>query len=170
MGPLKLLEGLFKNDTDFYRRLSGQVPPTTLDKNAAETIWQAIKSTLSSKTKGPGEKVAPRNHPKISSQKLADFECRFPYDSYAKGQSTSLALFRKRSLGQYPAAPCSPGPFGLLLKLIGLVPVAFNFCNFLWGGLEGTQWRRPYQRGIRGKLLKFQELGSKSCNNCRRVA
>ena len=29
---------------------------------------------------------APRNHPEISSQKLADFECRFPYDSYGKNR------------------------------------------------------------------------------------
>ena len=50
---------------------------------------------LSSKTKGPGEKEAPRKHPEISSQKLA--------------------LFWRRILGQYPAAPCSPGPFVLLL-------------------------------------------------------
>ena len=28
-----------------------------------------------------------------------------------KGQSTISALFRRRILGQYPAAPCSPGPF-----------------------------------------------------------
>ena len=27
-----------------------------------------------------------------------------------------LAPFSSRILGQYPAAPCSPGPFGLLLK------------------------------------------------------
>ena len=36
---------------------------------------------LSSKTKGPGEKGAPRNDPEISSQKLADLKSRFPYDS-----------------------------------------------------------------------------------------
>ena len=61
--------------------------------------------------KGPGEKGVPRSHPEISSQELADFECRFPYDSYGRG-----ALFRRSILGQYPAAPCSPGPFVLLLK------------------------------------------------------
>ena len=32
-----------------------------------------------------------------------------------KGQSTILALFRRRILGKYPVAPCSPGPFVLLL-------------------------------------------------------
>ena len=42
------------------------------------------KLFIGSKTKGPGEKGAPRNHPEISSQKLADFECRFPYDSYGR--------------------------------------------------------------------------------------
>ena len=40
-----------------------------------------------SKTKGPGEKGAPRNHPEISSQKLADFERRFPYDSYGRDRA-----------------------------------------------------------------------------------
>ena len=33
-----------------------------------------------------------------------------------KGQSTILALFGRRISGQYPAAPCSPGPFFLLLN------------------------------------------------------
>ena len=37
---------------------------------------------ISSKTRGPGEKGVPRNHPGLLSQKLADFECRFPYESY----------------------------------------------------------------------------------------
>ena len=34
-----------------------------------------------------------------------------------KGQSTILALFRIRILGQDPAAPSSPGPFVLLLTI-----------------------------------------------------
>ena len=33
-----------------------------------------------------------------------------------KEQSTILALFGRRILGQYPAGPSSPGPFVLLLK------------------------------------------------------
>ena len=33
-----------------------------------------------------------------------------------KGQSTILSLFGRRILGQYPAAPSSPGPFVLLLN------------------------------------------------------
>ena len=40
------------------------------------------------KREGPGEKGTPRNHPEISSQKLADFECRFPYDSYGRDRAT----------------------------------------------------------------------------------
>ena len=39
---------------------------------------------ISSKTKGPGEKRETRNHPEILSQKVADFECRLPYDSYSE--------------------------------------------------------------------------------------
>ena len=55
--------------------------------------------------KGPPEivqKYRLRNWP-ISS---ADFPSRLLW----KGQSTILALLRRRILGQYPAAPCSPGP------------------------------------------------------------
>ena len=73
-------------------------------------MWQLV--LLSSKTKGPGEKGAPRNHPEMLSQKLADFECRCSYDSYGSDRAD---LFRRRILGQYPAAPRSPGPFVLLL-------------------------------------------------------
>ena len=65
---------------------------------------------VSSKTKGPGEKGAPRNHPEISSPTLADFECRFPYDSYGK----NIAPVRRRI-----TAPYSPGPFGLLMRKSG---------------------------------------------------
>ena len=42
---------------------------------------------VSNKTKGPGEEGAPRNHPEILSQKVADSECRFPYDSYGKNRA-----------------------------------------------------------------------------------
>ena len=64
----------------------------------------------------PLEKGPPRNHPEKSSQKLAVVECRLPYDSYNRHRRHFWALFRRRILGQYPAAPCSPGPFVLLLN------------------------------------------------------
>ena len=72
-----------------------------LDRVSSDQGFLIGQSVFSSKQgAGPlGEKEAPRNHPEISSQKLAEFEC----------------LFRRRILGQYPAAPCSPGPFVLLL-------------------------------------------------------
>ena len=54
------------------------------DRNFAGCSWT---HKISSKPKGPGEKGAPRNHPEISSQKLADFECRVPYDSYGKNRA-----------------------------------------------------------------------------------
>ena len=46
-----------------------------------------IRSLLSSKRKGPGEEGAPRNHPEVSSQKVADFKCRLPYDSYVNNRA-----------------------------------------------------------------------------------
>ena len=72
---------------------------------------------VSSKPKGPGEEGAPRNHPEISSQKVANVECRFTYDSYGRDRAPFWALFRRRILGQYLAAPCSPGTFVSLLKI-----------------------------------------------------
>ena len=68
-----------------------------------------------SKTMGPGEKGAPRNHPEISSQKMADFECRFPYNSYGRDRAPFWP-FLGEGFWQYPAAPSSPGPFVLLLN------------------------------------------------------
>ena len=67
-------------------------------------VMQSFSANIGSKTKGPEEKGAPSNHPEILSQKLADLD-RAP-----------LCHFRRRILGQYAADPCSPGPFGLLLK------------------------------------------------------
>ena len=146
--------------------------------------------------KGPGEKGAPRKNPEIMSEKVANFECRFPYDSYGRdrapfcqqltygvvseggfrGNSAEilrkvrgnyvllrqkrvrkfrgnlrkifcndpfpndsiselliLALFRRRILGQYPAAPCSLGPFDLLLTLLPAV----NLLSAVFVGQEG---------------------------------
>ena len=42
-----------------------------------------------------------------------------------EGTDTILALFRTGILGQHPAAPCSPGPFGLLLRGLCLSSVIF---------------------------------------------
>ena len=51
-----------------------------------DKFWRPIRSRalLFTPEKRPGEKGAPRNHPETSSQKLADFKCRFPYDSYGR--------------------------------------------------------------------------------------
>ena len=45
------------------------------------------RAPISSKTKWPGEKGAPRNHPEISPRKLVDFECRFSYDSCGRDRA-----------------------------------------------------------------------------------
>ena len=87
-------------------------------------VWSSF--VISSKAKRLGEKGAPKNHSAISSQKLADFECRFPYDTYGRDRSPFRPLFGRRSLGQYPAAPCSPGPFVLLLMFSGLQTAPFE--------------------------------------------
>ena len=60
---------------------------TSTKTTPLETTLLPTPENCSSKTKGPGEKGGPRNHPEISSQKLADFECRFPYDSYGRDRA-----------------------------------------------------------------------------------
>ena len=80
------------------------------------TVTSMDVGHFSSKTKGPGEKATPRNHPVISS--LRKFRLRkWPISSAdfpltpMEGTDTILALFRRRILGQH--SPCSPGPFVL---------------------------------------------------------
>ena len=51
--------------------------------------FRRFSQIVSSETKWPGEEGAPRNHPEISFQKVADVECRFPYDSYGKNRAPS---------------------------------------------------------------------------------
>ena len=62
-----------------------------------------LRTMLSSKTKGPGEKGAPGIIPK------------FRLRNWPILSGTILAIFGSRILGQNPAAPSSPGPFGLLV-------------------------------------------------------
>ena len=66
---------------------------------------------LSSKTKGPGEKGAPRNHPEISAQKLADFECRFPYGSYGRDRAPFWPLLGEGFWGNIRRPLLLPAPF-----------------------------------------------------------
>ena len=60
----------------------------------------------SSKTKGPGEKGAHRNHPEILSE-TGDFECRFPYDSYGSPENRGV---RRSVWGSVSRALRAPGP------------------------------------------------------------
>ena len=75
---------------------------------------------ISSKTKGPGEEGAPRrNHQKFRLRNWPISSAAFPMTPLERSEHqccTILALFGRRILGLYPAAPGSPGPFGLLLS------------------------------------------------------
>ena len=81
---------------------------------AHEMIQEIQKSAV--KQRGRERKGWPEIIQNFFSQKVADFKCRCPYHSYGREQSTGLALFGRRILGQNPAAPSSRGPFVLLLK------------------------------------------------------
>ena len=82
-----------KSETEFLGPLGPGAQKSKTESAVIQLCWLFIDSIfdflgpgaecareLSSKTKRPGEEGAPRNHPEISSQEVADFECRFPYD------------------------------------------------------------------------------------------
>ena len=69
-------------------------------------------SPVSSKNEGDR---APRNHPEISRQKLADFECRFPHTSYGRDRAPSWPFLGERFWGNILRPLVLPGPFVLLL-------------------------------------------------------
>ena len=47
----------------------------------------SVEHHCNSAVKQRGREGTPGNHPENSSQKVADFECRFPYDSYGKSRA-----------------------------------------------------------------------------------
>ena len=60
--------------------------------------------------KGPGEKGAPRNHPESSSQKLADFECRFPKMNPMEGTEHHFGPFQEKDFGEISGGPLFSRP------------------------------------------------------------
>ena len=77
--------------------------------------------TLSCKTKGPGEEWGPQKSSRNFGSESGRFRVQISLWLLWKEQSTIctiLALFGRRILGQYPAAPSSPAPFVLLLILL----------------------------------------------------
>ena len=87
----------------------------------------------------------------ISSQKLADFECRFPYDSYGRGRAPFWPF-----LGEGFSGACSRGPLVYCWFLVG-VRGSENSQNFLGGskcfcqgfqmGCQTPRWSNP-TRGL----------------------
>ena len=76
---------------------------------------------ISSKTKGPG------NHPEISSQKLANFECRFPYDSYGRDRS-HFGPFQEKDFGATSGGPLFSRPLCFIADWT--IPYKFCLCVF----------------------------------------
>ena len=68
-------------------------------REAAVVLLSAVKQ------RGRERKGAPRNHQEISSQKLADFECRFPDDSYGRDRAPFWPFLGEGFWRQYPGAP-----------------------------------------------------------------
>ena len=77
--------------------------------------------SFSSKTKGPGEEGAPRNHSEISSQEVADFECRFPHDFYAKNRAPFWPYLREGFWGNIRRPLLLPAPLVYCWELLCLV-------------------------------------------------
>ena len=84
-------------------------------------IWCKIliASVVSAAKQRGWERKGP---PEISSQKTGRFRVRICYGSYGKDRAPFWPFFRRMTLGQYPAAPCSPGPFVLLQTVALLSP------------------------------------------------
>ena len=60
---------------------------------------------VSSKTKGPGKEGAPRNHPEISSRKVADIECRFPGKTHMERTEHHFGPFWEKDFGAISGGP-----------------------------------------------------------------
>ena len=109
---------------------------------------------FSSKTKGPG-KGPPEIIQKFRLRNWQISSADFPMTPM-QGTEHTLVLFKRRALGQYPAAPCSPGPFGLLLTfcLFGDFPRNLGFSRLLWGfsgSFFGVLFLSGSQNGAFGK-------------------
>ena len=114
---------------------------------------------VSSKTKGPGEKGAPRNHPEISSQKLADLDCRFPYDSYGRDRAPVWPFLGEEFWGNIRRPLVLPAP--LFYCWSWKTSSAKLGCEqlFLWSsdklGLSHTQCGQALCQGQAEKLGKL---------------
>ena len=89
-------------------------------RNAASKVKTFRRTYISSKPEAPGKEGAPRNHPEISSQKVANFECRFPYDCYGRDTAPFWPFLGAGFWGniQRPLVlPAGPAPFFCLLVI-----------------------------------------------------
>ena len=85
------------------------VSTKTYYKNTIAVVNGFCRS-ISSKTKGPGEKGAPRNHPETSSQKLADIGCRSPYDCYGRDRAPLWSFLGEGFWGNIQRPLVLPAP------------------------------------------------------------
>ena len=81
-------------------------PGTLHELHSCPSLESAIEQ------RGRERKGAPRHHPENSSQKLANFECRFPDDRNGKNGAPFWPIFRRRIWA------ISGGPFLLLAPLV----------------------------------------------------
>ena len=100
----------------------------TCNKIRQVTAGRINQATISSKTKGPGEKGAPRDHPEISSQRLANFECGFPYDSYGRDRASFWPLLGEGFWGNIRRALVLPAPLFFCWNDFG----ADSKCSIYW--------------------------------------
>ena len=74
-----------------------------------------------------------------------------------EGTDTILALFRRRILGQYPAAPYSPGPFVLLL-ISRFLSCSMHLYSEAWGPPQFQEKRSRSEKAILGALGEFRGI------------
>ena len=98
-----ILESHASESLDSRFRIADSVPLS---------FWRFCHLFFSNKTKGLGEEAAPEIIHKLRLRKWPISSADFSWPLW-KEQSTGLAFFGRQILGQYLAAPSSPGPFVL---------------------------------------------------------
>ena len=91
------------------------------------------------KQRGWERKGPPRNHPEISSQKVADFECRFSYDSCGQNRAPFRPVSKKEFWGIIRRPLLLPAPlFYCWLCTTNLIHLLRAHClwHFRWPGVH----------------------------------
>ena len=127
---------------------SGVSRPPRVCPECPGHLFSALKQR-GRERKGPSE---------ISSQKLADFECRFPYDSYGRARAPLWPFLGAGFWGNIR----QPGPFVLLLIFDRMETLWRHSQNTLWtlrSPRPKGSWRHPVGHSLKHPRFRGHALG-----------